>query len=196
MKRCRKCGEVKELSEFGKDRSKKDGLNSLCRDCVNQRQWKAGQPTDPETYQYIVDNIEKTEDGCWLWKGRFDRYGYGSLSHKDRQGRIHTYTLAHVKGPPPNDKQNHALHSCRNRHCCNPDHLRWGSNAENVADMVKDGTVAKGSRNGFSKLNETDVKLIKFLLSQGSRCVDLGPQFKVSRRTISNIKIGANWSWL
>ena len=34
MKRCYKCGEEKALCEFSKSKSRKDGLNSLCRACV------------------------------------------------------------------------------------------------------------------------------------------------------------------
>ena len=34
MKRCYKCGEEKALCEFSKNKSRKDGLNSLCKACV------------------------------------------------------------------------------------------------------------------------------------------------------------------
>ena len=33
MKRCTKCGEVKPLSEFGKDKSGRDGISSWCKKC-------------------------------------------------------------------------------------------------------------------------------------------------------------------
>jgi len=35
LKKCSKCGEFKELSEFNKDSSKKDGLQRYCRKCSN-----------------------------------------------------------------------------------------------------------------------------------------------------------------
>lgn len=34
MKRCSKCGQEKELGEFGKRTSAKDGLNEWCKECV------------------------------------------------------------------------------------------------------------------------------------------------------------------
>ena len=37
MKVCAKCKESKELSEFSKNRSKKDGLSSYCKICDNKR---------------------------------------------------------------------------------------------------------------------------------------------------------------
>ena len=47
-KRCSKCGEVKPVSEFGKNRSAKEGLQSWCKVCHNEarkqlRQTEAGQ---------------------------------------------------------------------------------------------------------------------------------------------------------
>ena len=33
MKKCYKCKELKDLSEFNKDKSRSDGLNSMCRIC-------------------------------------------------------------------------------------------------------------------------------------------------------------------
>ena len=35
MKKCTECEEEKELSYFGKRKSKKDGLNVKCKDCIN-----------------------------------------------------------------------------------------------------------------------------------------------------------------
>ena len=37
MKKCIPCQEVKNESEFYKDRGKKDGLNSRCKECINQK---------------------------------------------------------------------------------------------------------------------------------------------------------------
>lgn len=36
MKRCPKCGEVKPLCEFHKDKYKKDGHKSRCADCCRK----------------------------------------------------------------------------------------------------------------------------------------------------------------
>lgn len=36
MKHCSKCGVVKVLSSFTKNKSRKDGYNSFCRDCHKQ----------------------------------------------------------------------------------------------------------------------------------------------------------------
>lgn len=33
-KLCNKCGEIKPISDFGKNKSKKDGLQSYCKECT------------------------------------------------------------------------------------------------------------------------------------------------------------------
>jgi hypothetical protein len=37
MKQCGKCGEQKPLSDFGKNRAKKCGINTKCKKCVTQQ---------------------------------------------------------------------------------------------------------------------------------------------------------------
>jgi hypothetical protein len=48
MKKCYTCGEVKDKSSFNKNKSRKDGLNSICRDCSKAR-----------SKQYYAENREK-----------------------------------------------------------------------------------------------------------------------------------------
>lgn len=35
-KLCTKCGKTKPISEFGLNKSKKDGLQSYCKECVKE----------------------------------------------------------------------------------------------------------------------------------------------------------------
>lgn len=46
MKTCTKCGQVKELSEFSKNRHNKSGFNYRCKACERERimQWKVENP--------------------------------------------------------------------------------------------------------------------------------------------------------
>ena len=41
-KKCSKCGEVKPINEFYKQKSHKDGLNSYCKCCMNKKieEWR------------------------------------------------------------------------------------------------------------------------------------------------------------
>ena len=48
MKKCNKCGETKELSEFNKNRNNKDGYYNYCAVCVREynKEWRDTHPKE------------------------------------------------------------------------------------------------------------------------------------------------------
>lgn len=46
MKKCSKCNIEKSLDRFNKDKSRKDGLNTSCKDCgkLSSKKWKKNNP--------------------------------------------------------------------------------------------------------------------------------------------------------
>ena len=62
-KKCTKCGEVKSLSEFYKQRAKKIGVMSSCKCCDNQRQReyrkKNGEKVNKNRRKYCKNNRDK-----------------------------------------------------------------------------------------------------------------------------------------
>lgn len=99
-------------------------------------------------------------DACWLWTGCIRTDGYGSFRIAGKRHVTHRLMLARKLGRALG-KGMMALHSCRNRHCCNPDHLREGTQVENMADRVRDGTDNRGENSASSKLTEDQVRAIR-----------------------------------
>ena len=84
-------------------------------------------------------SVVDAANGCWLFqlKARSNK-GYAQITVEGNKTRaVHRVAWAAAHGPIPAGM--HVLHRCDVRHCCNPDHLFLGTNADNVADKVAKG---------------------------------------------------------
>jgi hypothetical protein len=85
----------------------------------------------------IKEKVEIDENGCWVWqgatsgkhsKGKAGR-GYGKISVKGHMSMVHRVSYICHHGYIPNKIQ--VDHLCRNRLCCNPEHLEAVTHKEN-----------------------------------------------------------------
>lgn len=93
-------------------------------------------------------------DDCWEWQGCRDHYGYGRFSLHPIPNIPATWVALAMAGRPVLRGQS-ALHTCPggdNPACCNPKHLRPGSQAENVRDMIERGRANPGGMRRKPKL--------------------------------------------
>ena len=90
MKRCSKCKKQKEESEFSKNRIRKDGLSTWCKDCwrANTREryeQKKGSVRKNNNYKdlhRVAGGVKQKRCGrCKKWKAE-DQY-YQHSRHKD-----------------------------------------------------------------------------------------------------------------
>lgn len=142
------------------------------------------------------------EGGCWPWKAKIDRLGYGYFSLNGRLTGAHRASYELTNGPIPTGM--HVLHRCDNRACVNPAHLFLGTHQDNMDDMVKKGrarcgtydhalVAAKGSQHPMVKLSETQARAIYARRQAGERVIDLAREFGIS--TTQACKIGQGKSW-
>ena len=105
----------------------------------------AGRPANtPEVLWSKVDVREPDE--CWPWKGYLTKSGYGRTWINDVAYYAHRviYNLAkpgEIELRAPANKKAHGflMHTCDNRICCNPAHLRVADIKTNNEDCVRKG---------------------------------------------------------
>lgn len=144
--------------------------------------------------KYFWDRIEKG-DGCWNWKKGLSTDGYGTLAINDGK-TIKASRLALLLSKPNPDNKPYALHICKqNRKCCNPDHLYWGNQFDNMKDREKDKTyIQKGENNPFSKLNNEIVLKIREKYETGNYSyTKLGSEYNISKSSIAKIIKKESW---
>lgn len=74
---------------------------------------------------------------CWRWNGASDQDGYGMFwTEKGRCTRAHRFAMELHLGRRIRGGMC-VLHSCNNKGCCNPAHLREGTHQENMQDILR-----------------------------------------------------------
>lgn len=133
-------------------------------------------------------------DECLEWPFVKFRGGYGSLLVGGARTTAHRFMCVLAHGDPPSDTMQ-AAHSCNNRACCNPRHLRWATVKENHADKLVHGTHARGENNTRARITRAQVLAILRDLKIHPAS-EVARRHKVSRSTVTSIQHGCSWSWL
>ena len=139
------------------------------------------------TIAKLKANVDITPDGHHLWQGRLDANGYPRSVMKYQDIHVHREILRDKlaqQGIPLGDQV--ARHTCRYRHCIRAEHLEPGTQQQNKADELRDGTRR-------SKLDETDIPAILAKREAGYTLKELGDEYGVSDETIRAIVTGRTW---
>lgn len=155
----------------------------------------AGSRIDPA--QSFWRRVEKS-DGCWLWTGPVNWYGYGLLTFRDSESRKTRGTPAHrfsyeLHFGEIGNSEIMVCHRCDNRRCVRPEHLFLGRAADNAADMVRKGRSARGERDANARLTAGQVLIIRERFAAGESTYDLAEAFGVSQSAAHSAATGLTW---
>lgn len=109
---------------------------------ANKTSFKKGDNLRPLPDRFW-EKVNKT-DTCWLWAGSKNNMGYGRIN-VDGIIKLAHRVLFELEGIKLERKQV-VMHTCDTPLCVNPNHLRIGTQKDNIYDMI-----AKGRANGQFK---------------------------------------------
>ncbi len=138
-------------------------------------------------------------DDCWLWTGCPTNAGYGlfQLGGKGTRNVLaHRFACEDAGTPIPEGYC--VMHTCDVRLCCNPAHLRPGTQSENNRDMYTKGRSTRktpiGEANKLSVLTEENVRYIRAHPEMSHAA--LARHFGVGSNTVRGVRIGRTWAHL
>ena len=152
------------------------GVGNPRADLPIKLSWHTRDPGERMEYYLDPDNgyIRVHGNGCWVWQKASLPAGYGlckSISnHGDRDSNqlVHRLSWAHHTGEIPDGLE--VDHLCRNKACCNPDHLECVKPKENSRrgkwdrdrERMYEGQLAKALRrlkNERAKVRRRDARI-------------------------------------
>ena len=136
-----------------------------------------------------------TANECWEWQQSLI-YGYGKFTFHHKTYRSHRIAYELVFGPITGDLV--VMHTCDNRKCCNPAHLRLGTQLENIQDCTRKGrrhpTGVKGENHRKAKLIDAQVMQIRLLYQTGNYSQrKLADMFGIKHAAICQIVNRKTW---
>lgn len=79
------------------------------------------------------------------------------------------------------------------RLCCNPAHLKPGTDKENADDRAREGRTYRGTQVHCHKLTEDDVRSIRLAHQQGTSVYRLAKDRGMSQATIRSCVLRKTW---
>lgn len=164
----------------------------------------------------FMSKVEKMPDGCWIWRDTLGARGYGVFHLQRKSWRAHRVSYLMYHGSPG---LLYVCHKCDVPSCVNPDHLFLGTQKDNLQDcaakkrtgyhthpeIIKYGDehwsrrkpecMARGEKQGASKLTEAEVLEIRRLYAAGGIYQRaLAVRFGVSQPAIKCITKRQTWA--
>lgn len=130
-------------------------VKRYCADLGRGKNWRRGKKQVKANEDRFWASVDRSRQGCWQWKGCRNDAGYGYVHFDGRSEAAHrvAYMLKHGAIPEGMELD----HKCRNRVCCNPDHLEAVTHAENM-ERVRLTQASTGASSQPTSVSRSDPK--------------------------------------
>jgi len=134
---------------------------------------------------------------CWDWQSSLNTSGYGRFKIASYKTVIASrFALISETGQEPIGML--VLHSCDRPRCCNPNHLRFGTVADNNQDKTKRGRNRGSDQKGFAntgvKISQTELEQIIAGLKERKNNCEIAQEIgTVGHAMVSRIRVGKSW---
>lgn len=139
----------------------------------------------------------RADDECWPWTAGTNGAGYGMLWSPEAGRKVLAHRYSYEMRYGPLNADDLVLHSCDNRSCVNPAHLRAGSYKENVSDMDSRGrrvsNARKGETNCNARMTADAVTRLRQRYIAGDPLADLVRDFGCSENALADYTTGRSW---
>lgn len=135
--------------------------------------------------------FRRSANGCWEWVAAKKGAGYGAFWLSGALRGAHRAALFLYRGEPL-DSDMHAMHSCDNPACVNPDHLSYGTRTDNMRDASAKGRIVRvadwrGPLNPKARLSMEQRREVERQLLAGRRKRDIATEFGITTVRVHQI---------
>jgi HNH endonuclease len=142
-----------------------------------------------EIFRLLEKNTKKS-NYCWEWTGA-QSDGYGLIRLYGKALFVHRLVAELHYGEPPHNAV--VMHICDNPPCIRPDHLKYGTQLQNMQDADKKDRRHRGSRMKNAKLNEELVAILRTRVANGESQVSLGAEYGINPGLINHAVNRRTW---
>jgi len=134
----------------------------------------------------------KSNTECWEWQSKSIASGYGLIWACGSHITAHRFSYELHYGPIPPGMS--CLHSCDNKLCVNPHHLRIGTTQDNVNDAIERRLLwDESGKHPCAKLSPQEIVAIRGLADSGADYKSIAAIYDVDPTNIGCIVRGETW---